>query len=224
MLAMQCYHCGEPLAAAATIRATLAGSTHGFCCTGCKAAAEWLHQSGLADYYDLRSVPTARVDLLLQFGDWDSSSFRRMYVRESDGISECDLSIAHVRCAACAWLIERVAGRLPGVESILVDPATTSARLRFDPAQTSLGAIATHLSSIGYPPSVVHDAPAAASGRRASLKRLAVAGLGAMQAMMFTEALYWGEGTLDVGTRDFFRVVPRDTEVQVRATSNVGSR
>ncbi len=207
MNADRCYHCGEAVSAHALIRATLDGAERAFCCTGCRAAAEWLHQGGLADYYTLRSESTGRVDAVQDFGDWDSAGFRRLYVHEIDGQSECDLSIGNIRCAACAWLIDRIGQQMPGVSSISVDPATTHARVRFDPARTPLSAIAARLAAIGYAPRVVQDPVDAKRERRQSLKRLVVAGLGAMQAMMFTEALYWGAGELDVGTRDFFRII-----------------
>ncbi len=203
----RCYHCGEAVSTHALIHATLDGATRAFCCTGCRAAAEWLHQGGLADYYALRSESTGRVDPTQDFSDWDSAGFRRLYVHDIDGQSECDLSIGNIRCAACAWLIDRVGQQMPGVSSISVDPATTHARVQFDPTRAPLSAIATRLAAIGYAPRIVQDPADAKRERRQSLKRLVVAGLGAMQAMMFTEALYWGAGELDVGTRDFFRIV-----------------
>lgn len=207
MSADRCYHCGELVSALAAIRASLDGAERAFCCSGCRAAAEWLHQGGFGDYYALRSEATGRVDAALDFSDWDSAGFKRLYVHEVDGQSECDLSIGNIRCGACAWLIDRVGQQMPGVSAITVDPATTHARVRFDPARTPLSAIAARLAAIGYAPRVVHDPADARRERRQSLKRLVVAGLGAMQAMMFTEALYWGADELDVGTRDFFRIV-----------------
>jgi Cu2+-exporting ATPase len=203
----RCYHCGETVSAQALIHATLDGAERAFCCSGCRAAAEWLHQGGLGDYYALRSEATGRVDAALDFSDWDSAGFRRLYVHEVDGQSECDLSIGNIRCAACAWLIDRIGQQMPGVSAITVDPATTHARVRFDPARVPLSAIAARLAAIGYAPRIVQDPADAKRERRQSLKRLVVAGLGAMQAMMFTEALYWGADELDVGTRDFFRIV-----------------
>jgi hypothetical protein len=34
----------------------------GFCCTGCAAAAQWIHTANLDDYYALRSQPAGRAD------------------------------------------------------------------------------------------------------------------------------------------------------------------
>jgi hypothetical protein len=182
----RCYHCGETVSAQALIHATLDGAERAFCCSGCRAAAEWLHQGGLGDYYALRSEATGRVDAALDFSDWDSAGFRRLYVHEVDGQSECDLSIGNIRCAACAWLIDRVGQQMPGVSAITVDPATTHARVRFDPARVPLSAIAARLAAIGYAPRIVQDPADAKRERRQSLKRLVVAGLGAMQAMMLS--------------------------------------
>ncbi|MBK7145114.1 MAG: cadmium-translocating P-type ATPase [Xanthomonadales bacterium] len=207
MSASACYHCGEAVPSRAPIRAEIAEVERGFCCDGCRAAAEWLHQGGLGDYYALRSSASARVAPAPDFSAWDSRGFARLYLHEHDGISQCDLSIGNLRCAACAWLIDRVLLRMPGVVSVSVDPATTHARLRFDAARTPLSRIAAQLAALGYDPKIVTDPADAAAARRLSLKRVAVAGIGAMQAMMFTEALYWGAGELDVATRDFFRML-----------------
>ena len=32
------------------------------CCQGCRAAAEWIEQLGLSDYYALRTAPAPRPD------------------------------------------------------------------------------------------------------------------------------------------------------------------
>ena len=78
-----CYHCGEVVSTHALIRATLDGSERRFCCNGCRAAAEWLHQGGLAEFYNLRSAPSGRVEAEHDFSDWDSAGFRRLYVHSS---------------------------------------------------------------------------------------------------------------------------------------------
>ncbi|HWK52929.1 MAG TPA: heavy metal translocating P-type ATPase metal-binding domain-containing protein, partial [Hyphomicrobiales bacterium] len=56
-----CWHCGEPLPAAPPL-ARIDGVEHAVCCHGCRAAAEWIDQLGLRDYYRLRSEPAARPD------------------------------------------------------------------------------------------------------------------------------------------------------------------
>lgn len=55
-----CWHCGEPLPATAVIHARIAGESRALCCHGCRAAAEWIEQLGLADYYRLRTEPAQK--------------------------------------------------------------------------------------------------------------------------------------------------------------------
>jgi len=196
-----CFHCGEPVLAKSSERA--------FCCGGCEAATAWIEGAGLAGYYRTRTAP-AMVPVpaaAAVFAQWDEPAFTGQHCRERDGRRETTLVVEGVRCAACAWLIERALAAEPGVASACVNAATSRLALAWDPAATPLSRLVALLARLGYR---VHcpardDARAAAGERRASLKRLAVAGLGAMQAMMLSEALYFGAGELDLATRDFFR-------------------
>ena len=56
-----CHHCGEPLPQS-PVRADVEGTTRDFCCEGCAAAARWILDAHLDDYYRLRSAPGGRVD------------------------------------------------------------------------------------------------------------------------------------------------------------------
>ena len=58
--AAACWHCGESVPADPP-QAVVAGTAHAVCCQGCRAAAEWIDQLGLGDYYRLRSAPAGRA-------------------------------------------------------------------------------------------------------------------------------------------------------------------
>ena len=45
------------------IHARIAGQSRPMCCHGCRAAAEWIEQLGLGDYYRLRTQPAQKPDL-----------------------------------------------------------------------------------------------------------------------------------------------------------------
>src|SRR5262245_42271288 len=55
-----CWHCGEPLPENPP-EARIAGAAHPVCCNGCRAAAEWIGELGLADYYRLRRGSAVRA-------------------------------------------------------------------------------------------------------------------------------------------------------------------
>ena len=56
-----CFHCGDPLPAT-PVALRLDGALRDFCCSGCAAAAQWIGDADLGDYYRLREVPGRRID------------------------------------------------------------------------------------------------------------------------------------------------------------------
>src|SRR5690606_13586090 len=96
-----------------------------------------------------------------------------------------------------------------GVREVGVNAAARRVRLAFDPSRIRLSNLLAPLARLGYAPHPL-TAEALDSMRqqesRTALKRLVVAGLGTMQAMMYAVALYAGvfEG-IDPAVRDFFR-------------------
>ncbi len=207
-----CWHCGEPLPAGEVPQARVAGVTHAVCCIGCRAAAEWIDQLGLADYYRLRSAPAQRPDdAAASHADaWLRADLARHIVRHLDaGQCEAVFLVDGLRCAACVWLIERALGALPGIERVQVNAAARRARIVWDSARCDLAQIVTAFSRTGYR-ALPLDAAALDDSRRresrSALKRLVVAGFGAMQAMMFASGLYFGAfDGIDASTRDLLR-------------------
>ncbi|MBV6422595.1 MAG: putative copper-importing P-type ATPase A [Steroidobacteraceae bacterium] len=209
-----CWHCGEPLPATGAPVARIDGVDRAMCCHGCRAAAEWIAQLGLADYYRLRSAPAPRATALPD-GDrtmspWSRPELERHVVRDlGDDCREVILLIEGLRCAACVWLIERAVGALPGTLDVQVNAAARRARVTWRDSEGSLAQILTTLARAGYS-ALPLDAAALDDTRRrehrAALKRLVVAGFGSMQAMMYASGLYFGAfDGIDATTRDLLR-------------------
>ena len=185
------------------------------CCHGCRAAAEWIEQLGLADYYSLRTQPATKPELSEAAERdsclaWQRDEVARHVVRDlGDGRRETMLFVEGVRCTACVWLIERALQSLPGVASVQVNALARRARITWIEERVSLSQILERLVRTGYRAWPLHARALDDIRRqqaRDALKRLVVAGFGAMQAMMFAAVLYLrGADAVDVSAEALFR-------------------
>jgi Cu2+-exporting ATPase len=204
-----CFHCGEPLPSQPVID-TVADAAQPFCCTGCAAAARWIGEASLGDYYRLRQSDAARVGTeTIDYANWDREDLLAEHSIAVDGGREITLLTDGMRCAACAWLIDRALTREPGVSEVAANAVTGRIRIVWDAARTPLSSLLSRLASLGYRPSLATGEARERERRRERnrwLIRLGVAGLGSMQAMMFAEALYLDTAReMSDPTRDFFR-------------------
>lgn len=213
-----CFHCGEALTGTEPWFVEIEGSGHRVCCPGCKAVAELIRESGLADFYRFRTAPALRPadGVVAESPELPWLPFDRPELLETvsapagDGLRSCTMLVEGVRCAACGWLIERSLEQMPGVREIRVNPATARARLVWAPGILPLSGALSVLSRLGYRP---HPGSAGAADmalreRRGALRRLGVAGIGMMQVMMYAVALYVGAfQDMDPGLEALFRWV-----------------
>lgn len=204
-----CYHCGETLPANAA-RIQMDGVTHQFCCDGCAAAAQWIDDADLEAYYRLRERPGSRIDADdAALALWDRDEVQAEHARDVPGGREITLLTDGMRCAACAWLIDRALSREPGVLEIGANAVTGRIRIAWDPATTVLSRPLQRLQALGYKPYLAAGAERERERRRERnrwLLRIGIAALGSMQAMMFAEALYLDvNNTMSLPMRDFLR-------------------
>ena len=204
-----CHHCGETLPALPA-RFVLDGTPLLFCCEGCAAAAQWIGEAELGDYYRLRSEHASRVGAEpLDLGVWDRDEVLAEHAHDIEGGREITLLTDGMHCAACAWLIDRALAREPGVIEAGANAVTGRIRLAWDPRVTPLSQPLQRLVALGYRPYLAGGEARERARRRErnrGLVRLGIAGLGSMQAMMFAEALYLDFGnSMALPTRDFFR-------------------
>ena len=194
-----CAHCGE----------SFAGEGE-YCCGGCAAAAEWIRGSGLGDYYRLRSAEGNRVQPgSVDLRAWDRDDVQRQHARVLGDEREIRLAVEGMRCAACAWLIDRALATQPGVVEARANAASGRLRLRWRARETKLSALLERLHALGYRAYLGGDearAQARRAERNAMLMRLGVAVLVGMQAMMFAEVNWLDStGSMSVATRELFR-------------------
>ena len=212
-----CFHCGLPVPPNADYRVEIDGSPRAMCCHGCQAVAQAIVDGGLTSFYSHRESPSRKPEDLVpealrRFELYDQPALQRSFVESDEGeVRNASLILEGITCAACIWLNERHVNALDGVLDFSVNYSTHRARVRWDDTRIHLSDILKAITEIGY---VAHPFD---PGRQEmvhkkekskALRRLAVAGLGAMQVMMLAVAMYAGDYYgMEDSLRDFMRWV-----------------
>ncbi len=197
----ECFHCGLPVPSGTRFHAVVDGADRTMCCPGCVAAAELIVGSGLGDYYRYREQPAATPEALTpaavaELARWDHPALQRTYVRDEGGtLRRATLALEGLRCGACVWLLEQRLGGMPGVREVGVNLASGRAEVAWDAAVTAPSALLSEIARLGYrarPYRPGQEEGARQVEYRQAVWRLGVAGLGAMQVMMYAVGLYAG--------------------------------
>ncbi|UAW97301.1 cadmium-translocating P-type ATPase [Halopseudomonas nanhaiensis] len=194
----RCFHCGEPVPAAAPWFCEILGQSRPMCCPGCQAVAESIIASGLESYYRHRTENSANPEALPtvlqeELELLDRSDVQDRYVSASGDQREIELLIEGISCAACGWLIEQRLSKLPGVTQVSLNLGNHRLSVTWDTAATRLSAVLAELKRIGYgahPYEADRASAQIAEENRRYLRRLGLAGLMFMQVMMATMGLY----------------------------------
>ena len=215
---LHCFHCHLPIPGTPPFHTEVDGIQQPMCCPGCKAVTEAIIAGGLNSYYQHRTDPglqasniTARLqeELLI----YDRDEIQSEFVAAVDSsLKQASLIIEGITCAACIWLLENHIGTLAGVDRISVNLSTHEAQVIWNPQQTPLSTLLLHIHRIGYkahPWRADRQEALLKEENRRFIRRLALAGIGTMQVMMYAIALYSGAITNDMGDayRDFIRYI-----------------
>lgn len=214
-MSKECYHCGEPVLAGSDFHVEILGEQREMCCPGCESVAQTIVDSGLTSYYQYRTAPAEKADLvpeqLQALLHYDHQEVQREFVRNAEQLNEVTLSLDGVSCAACAWLIEKQLGKEDGVAEIRVNTTTHRAILSWDPESAKLSSLLSVIHRLGYKAAPFEADKQEQEYHRTMkqyLYRLGIAGLATMQVMMLAVALYLEVfGDLDEEFKNYFRVV-----------------
>src|SRR5690554_5434456 len=115
-----CFHCDLPIPADISLKAEVLEQQRQFCCHGCQAVAQAIVDNGLESYYQHRSESSTNPDQLPGFIPdelklYDRQEVQQPFVRTDGELSNTELLIEGITCAACGWLIDRHLLSLPGV-------------------------------------------------------------------------------------------------------------
>jgi Cu2+-exporting ATPase len=215
MTAGACFHCALPVDQDDEFQVEINGELKPVCCPGCKAVAELIRDSGMSGYYELRETPQPGVgrpaEDVNQWQVFDRTDMLEAFASLDERYAEATVYVGNMYCAACGWLIESTLARQKGVESAEVNPVTHRLRIRWRLGDTRFSSILGALAGLGYGPQPLAPASTARpelAEQRSALKRLLVASLGMMQAMMFAIGLYAGEFQgIDADMQLFLRLV-----------------
>lgn len=216
-----CFHCGEPLPTPPFIAHVL-GENRLMCCLGCQLAAQSIVEAGLEQYYLDRSEISRTASLpseLSRLQAYDHDDVKAQFVYQEDGLSVAQLSVSGLRCAACGWLIESRLAELSAVKRCQVNLTNQRMQVVWNEEAIAISDILHRIHQIGYDAKPyrqdTHEAMLARQNK-AMMIRLGIAALGAMQAMMFAVALYFGEYRgMQLLQRDFLRWVSLFVSVPV---------
>jgi len=214
---INCYHCDLPVPSGSDYKVHIDNEDKSMCCPGCKAVAQAIVDNGLTNFYQFRTEksqnPQQALDSILEsLSLYDKPELQKDFVKTDEGKShQASLILEGIVCAACVWLNERHVMSLPGVSEFRINYSTRRATVKWDNDKIHLSQILKAITDIGY---VAHPFDPGRQEiiqkkeRSKALRRLAVAGLGAMQVMMLAVALYAGESQgMDAGIQRFMRWV-----------------
>jgi len=189
-----CAHCALPVPAGLIEE----GAVRQFCCQGCRAVWNVIHDNGLGRYYALRTpgAPAPAPASGRGYGELDDPGFQTRACRPvPGGLLSTELYLEGVHCSACVWLVERLPAVLPGVVQTCLDLPRSQVVVQWNPAAVALSAVARQLGALGYTPHPARGVDARALSRRedrAMLVRIGLAGAVAGNVMAIAFALYGG--------------------------------
>ncbi|PVZ70499.1 heavy metal translocating P-type ATPase [Pelagibaculum spongiae] len=202
--AKNCFHCGSPNPKQPII-VKIEDQPRAFCCHGCSAVCQAIHQSGLKGFYQrtqdgelLSPPPEPPQDTEL----FDLEEIQQDYLVDSkttdNGANdqrEINMLVEGIHCAACVWLIEKSLSKDGGVVEARVNLSGRRLKLRWDNSQTQLSNIIKRLSSIGYSATPFDPEQAEGQIKKANktlLLRLGFAAFCMMNLMWVSIALFAG--------------------------------
>lgn len=134
-----------------------------------------------------------------------------LWTRTADGRARAVFAAEGIRCAACARSIERAVSALDGIDGVHVNVATSRVTVDWQVAHTDLQKILDTVGRAGFRPQPLAGEAAESAfrlERRTALKRIGLAGVGSMQAMMYMWGVYMAPpGDMDPAIESYLRYI-----------------
>ncbi|KQB42177.1 Type cbb3 cytochrome oxidase biogenesis protein CcoI [Flavobacterium daejeonense] len=145
-----CFHCGLDIVKEAEILF----DQKTFCCAGCKTVYEIFSLNDLSCYYDFEKSPgVSPQDIKGKYDFLENENIVSKLLEFQEATTAIvSLSIPHIHCSSCIWILENLQRLQKGISSSQVNFPEKKVRIIYNPAEVSLSTIVYLLGSIGYEP------------------------------------------------------------------------
>lgn len=148
----QCFHCGQE----ATAKDTLYFDDKAFCCKGCLTVYEIFNEHGLCSYYELERSPGSKPisdEKKYDFLD-NPKIIEGLLEFNENGTQIVSLSIPHIHCSSCIWILENLRKLELEIVSSQVNFHEKKVRINYNSDSLSLKEVVMLLAEIGYEPNI----------------------------------------------------------------------
>ena len=203
-----CFHCGLEIIKEEAIYF----DEKKFCCNGCKTVYEIFSINNMTCYYDFENAPGATPQEIKGKYDFlaNESIVSKLLEFQEDTNAIVSLSIPHIHCSSCIWILENLQRLEKGINFSQVNFPEKKVRISYNSKLVSLQEIVYLLSSIGYEPYISLENYETGNNKvdRSLTYKLGVAFFcfGNIMLLSFPEYFEVKEFWLDQ-YRDFFRIL-----------------
>lgn len=150
MSEQNCFHCGNDIVKNQEIQF----DDKSFCCNGCKTVYEIFSQNDMSCYYDFEKSPGAiPTDIEGKFDYLDNQEIvSKLLEFDEEDISIITLSIPHIHCSSCIWILENLDKLKEGIRQSQVNFPEKTVRITFSKEHITLKDVVIILCAIGYEP------------------------------------------------------------------------
>ena len=203
MEATNCYHCGDRCD-----DLNIVADDKNFCCYGCKTVYEIFSSNDLSHYYDLQSAAGASPKEIKGKYDFldNADIVERLIDFEDEKVRIVSLSIPHIHCSSCIWILENLNKLLPAVVSSQVNFPKKTVQISFRTDRLRLKELVILLAQIGYEPNIsLQDYEGKKENvNRSLLYKLGVAGFAFGNVMFLSFPEYLDLNAYEPGGEEFW--------------------
>ncbi len=151
----KCFHCGLDVLK----KVQIVFDEKKFCCQGCKTVYEIFSLNDMSCYYDFEKSPGATPQETNGKYDYlaNESIVSKLLEFQEETTSIVSLTIPHIHCSSCIWILENLQRLQKGITSSQVNFLEKKVRITYNPTLTNLKEIVLLLCAIGYEPYISLD-------------------------------------------------------------------